>query len=67
MEACKVNAVLLPYTPGICLEYAVAPEDKLTHAVKTMLLHDIHRIVVLRNGKPVGIIRLEDALEKLGL
>lgn len=67
MNSCKVKTVLIPYTPGICLDYAVTPEDKLTHAVQIMLFHGINRIAVLQNGHPMGIIRLDDALEKLGL
>ena len=67
MEAFKVKNVILPFTPGVCLDYAVTPDDKLTHAIQTMLSHGINRIVVVRNGKPIGIIRLDDALEKLGL
>ena len=67
MEACKVKSVLRPYIPGMCLEHTVAPEEKLTAAGGTMLSLGINRIAVLLNGNPIGIIRLEDALEKLGL
>ncbi len=67
MEACQVKTVLLPYTPGVDLDHAVQPEDRLTYAVKTMLALGIKRIAVIRNGRPVGIIRLDDALARLGL
>lgn len=67
MESCKVKAVLMPFTSGVSLDYAVTPEDRLTHAVQLMLLYGINRITVVQNGHPLGIVRLEDALEKLGL
>ena len=67
MESRKVKAVLMPYTPGVSLDYCVSLEDKLTHAVKIMLSHRINRIAVIQNDRPIGIIRLNDALEKLGL
>ncbi|MFU8769650.1 MAG: CBS domain-containing protein [Desulfotignum sp.] len=67
MESCKVNTVLMPITSGICLDHTVAPEDRLIHAVQLMLFHGINRIAVVQNGHPMGIVRLEDALEKLGL
>ncbi len=67
MESRKVMTVLLPYTPGVSLDPTVAPDDRLTYAVKTMLSYGISRIAVLRDGNPIGIIRLDDALEKLGI
>ncbi|MEE4363788.1 MAG: CBS domain-containing protein [Desulfotignum sp.] len=67
MESCKVKALLMPFTSGICLDHTVTPEDRLTHAVQLMLFYGIKRIAVVQNGHPLGIIRLDDALEKLGL
>jgi CBS domain-containing protein len=67
MESCKVKTVLMPFTSGVSLDYAVTPEDRLTHAVQLMLLYGISRIAVVKNGHPMGIVRLDDALEKLGL
>jgi predicted transcriptional regulator len=49
------------------LDHAVTPEDRLTHAVQLMLFYGIKRIAVVKNGHPMGIVRLEDALDKLGL
>lgn len=67
MESCKVKTVLMPFTSGICLDHTVTAEDRLTHAVQLMLFYGINRIAVVKNGHPLGIVRLEDALEKLGL
>jgi len=67
MESRKVKSVLMPYTPGIRLDYTVTPDDKLTHAVQIMLANNVSRLAVIRNDRPVGSIRIEDALKKLGL
>ncbi len=67
MEYRKVKAVLIPCANNISMDHTVSPEDRLTHAVQLMLLYGINRIAVVKNGSPVGIVRLEDALEKLGL
>jgi signal-transduction protein with cAMP-binding, CBS, and nucleotidyltransferase domain len=67
MESCKVKTVLMPFTSGVSLDYAVTPEDRLTHAVQLMLFYGINRIAVVKNGQPMGVVRLEDALDKLGL
>jgi predicted transcriptional regulator len=67
MESCKVKTVLVPFTSGISMDHTVTPEDRLTHAVQLMLFYGINRIAVIQNGHPMGIVRLEDALEKLGL
>jgi predicted transcriptional regulator len=57
----------MPFTSGVSLDYAVTPEDRLTHAVQLMLFYGINRIAVVENGHPMGIVRLDDALERLGL
>jgi predicted transcriptional regulator len=67
MESCKVKTVLMPFISGMSLDHAVAPEDRLTHAVQLMLFYGINRIAVVKNGHPMGSVRLEDALDKLGL
>lgn len=58
---------MLPYVRGETLIYSVDPEDKLTNAVKRMLLYNTDRIAVVKNGRVIGMIYLEDALKKLGL
>jgi CBS domain-containing protein len=44
---------------------AVDPETPLTEAVRTMLEHKIGAVVVLDDGRPVGILTRSDALEAL--
>ena len=67
MESYKVKSIMRPYTGEVSLKFSVEPEEKLTNAVKRMLLYNANRIVVVRNNFPVGILQLDDALKKLGL
>ena len=67
LESHKVKSVMQPYMQDVSLKFSVGPEDKLTKAVKRMLFYNTNRILVVQNDRPVGIIRLEDALKKLGL
>ena len=63
----KVIAILHPYPDGLPLDPAVTTEDRITHAVELMVEHDLKCIAVLRNRRPIGMIRLEDAFKELGL
>lgn len=67
LESHTVKSIMRPYVQGVSLKVTVAPEDRLTHAVKRMLLHNSRIIAVLQKDLPVGILRLEDALKQLGL
>ncbi len=67
METIKVKTILLPYRKETPIGYTVTPEDKVAYAVELMADHNMKQIVVVRNGRPIGMIRLEDALKKLGL
>ena len=67
MQAKKVEEIMLPYNSGIPLSPAVTMNDKIVHAVEMMLNHNITCIAVVINKRPIGIVRLEEALQKLGL
>ena len=67
METIKVKTILLPYRKETPLDYTVTPEDKVVYAVELMVDHNMKMIAVVRSGRPIGMIRLEDALKKLGL
>ena len=67
MESQQVQSIMRPYAREVTLNFTVAPEDKLTTAVERMLRYNTNRIAVVRNHRPVGVIRLADALKKLGL
>ena len=63
----KVRELIRPFRAGIPLNPWVAADDKITRAIKLMLNNEVKRIAVVRNNRPIGFIRLEDAFEALGL
>ena len=65
---CKtVQDILLPYKEGTPLNPSVSLEDKISRAIELMVTHNSHCIAVIRNNRPVGMVRLQDAFEKVGL
>ncbi|MBU4427234.1 MAG: CBS domain-containing protein [Desulfobacterales bacterium] len=67
MKTKKVEEILLPYEEGIPLNPSVTISDKIVHAVELMVENNLKHIAVVRNRRPIGIVRFEDALQKLGL
>ena len=58
---------MLPYKAGIPLYPAVTMSDKIVHAVELMVNNNLKYVAVVLNKRPVGMVCLEDALQKLGL
>ncbi len=46
---------------------SVGPEDRITKALEVMLKNDLKQIVVADGDAVLGMIRLEDALNTVGL
>ena len=67
MRSRKVDAIIVPYTEELPLTPSVAIGEKITRAIELMLKHNLSRIAVVRNQRAIGIIRLEDALQEMGL
>jgi len=67
MRQKKVLEIVVPYQEGTPYSPSVTMGDKIVHAVELMVNNGIHQIAVVRNNRPVGMIRLEDAFRKLGL
>ena len=67
MKTLKIRSILLPYRKETSIKYTVTPEDDVIYAVELMVGHNMKQIAVVRNGRPIGMIRLDDALKKLGL
>ena len=67
MKQKRVNQILLPLKTGIPEHPAISLSDKITRAVEVMLTHNINQIVVCHHNRPIGMVRLEDAFQKLGL
>jgi CBS domain-containing protein len=67
MERTRVEEILQPYQGGVPLQPSVNVGDKITHAIELMVRNNVKCIAVLRNQRPVGMVRLEDAFRKIGL
>lgn len=67
MEPPKVEAVMINYSEGLSTKITVKPSDKLADAVKRMLFYNASSLIVVEDGRPVGILQLKDALKELGL
>ncbi|MGD2124546.1 MAG: CBS domain-containing protein [Desulfobacteraceae bacterium] len=67
MKRRSVEEILLPYKKEVPLDPSVGMGDKITHAIEIMVRHNLKYIAVVHNRRPVGMVRLEDAFEKIGL
>jgi CBS domain-containing protein len=67
MRRKRVNEILLPYREEVPPDPSVDAQDSISRAVELMVSYNLKSMAVVRNQRPVGIVRLEDALEKLGL
>jgi CBS domain-containing protein len=67
MKETKVGEILLPFRQEVPLHPSVKLEDRLILAIELMVIHNLKCIAVIRNKQPVGMVRLEDAFEKVGL
>lgn len=62
-----VKDILIPLNRGTPRQPYVDINAKLAEAVEAMINSGVNRIVVVRRGYPVGMIRLHDAVKKLGI
>ena len=67
MKGRKVEEILLPFREGLQLHPSVAMDEKIIRAVEMMLNNNVKDIAVVRNGRPIGMANLKDALKILGL
>lgn len=67
MTGRKVDEILLPYEDGVPLKPSVRMGDKIITAIELMVGNNMRQMAVVRNQRPVGMIRLEDAFKKMGL
>ena len=67
MKRLTVEAIIIPIEEEVALKPSVGPEDRITGALEVMLKNDLKRIAVTQGNEVVGMIRLEDALKKVGL
>ncbi len=67
MKRLAVESIIVPTEYEMPLEPYVSPEDPITDAIEVMLKNDLKRIAVIDGKRVAGMIRLEDALKKVGL
>lgn len=62
-----IRKILVPLDENLSLEPCVSTADRITKAIEAMLKNDLRRIAVTNGANVIGMIRLEDALKKVGL
>jgi len=67
MKTIRVEEIMNPFNEGTPLHPSVSLGDKITYAVELMINNDLECIAVKGSRHPIGMISLQDALEKLGL
>jgi CBS domain-containing protein len=67
MPRLSVEKIVVPIRGEIPLKPSVRPDDRITEALEVMLKNDLKQIAVARGDEVLGMIRLEDALNTVGL
>ena len=67
MKRKRVEEIVTPYKKGVALQPFVTMDDKIVKAIELMVKSNLNYIAVVRKGRPVGMVRLEHAFQKLGL
>ena len=67
MKTIKVREIMVPYKRNIPFNPSLSIDDKIIYAIEIMLNNNIKDIAVVRKGRPIGMICLKDALQKLGI
>jgi CBS domain-containing protein len=67
MASRTIDRIIRPCPETLPLEPCVDIGEKITRAIELMLSHDLNRIAVVRNRRAIGMVRLADALQDIGL
>ena len=67
MRRRKVDEILKPYTEGVPIDPSVHVGDRIIHAIELMVRNNLKCIAVIKHQRPIGIVSLEDAFQKIGL
>ena len=67
MKPATIDCLIVPCVGEMPLEPSVSIGDKISRAIELMVSHNLKRIAVVRNRRAVGMIRLEDAFQEIGL
>lgn len=63
----SVKEILLPFTGELPAQPSVRLDDHITTAIEVMVRHNLRIIPVTWNMRPVGQVRLKDALAIVGI
>lgn len=63
----SINPIIRPCSEALPLDPCVGIGEKISRAIELMVSHNLNRIAVVRNRRAVGMIRLEDAFQEIGL
>ena len=67
MKFRKVDCILMPCPEDLPVTPSVNIGEKITRAIELMISHNLSRIAVVRNQRAIGMVRLEDAFQEIGL
>ena len=63
----RVHDIIRPYRPDLPVRPSVAPSDRLIRAVELMVAAGLRQIAVVHRDRPVGMVELTEALNRLGI
>jgi len=67
MRKMQVIDIVIPLSPEIPLHPKIDLHAPLTHAIELMVRHNVEEITVVSRDRPIGIVRLKDAFQEIGL
>lgn len=63
----NLKEILLPFSGELPLTPAVDIDEPISKAIEIMVRHNLRLLAVLRNKRPVGQVRIQDAFAVIGL
>jgi predicted transcriptional regulator len=67
MKKHEVSEIIMPPANDLADRPYINAEDNITEAIEVLLNNDLKQIAVKKNNAVIGMIKLEDALETIGL
>ena len=67
MKIRTVTAIIQPFQDGVPLHPSVTMEERISRAIELMVTFNLKCIAVRRGARPIGVVRLADAFQELGL
>ena len=67
MKIRTVTAIIQPFQDGVPLHPSVTTEERIIRAIELMVTFNLKCIAVTRGARPIGVVRLADAFQEMGL